>query len=167
MKKQKITYKTEEQNEMVKFFIVLGIVIVLIIGVFFLSKFLLKEEAKDLTYQSGSVSTDIAIVGTLLNQPENEYYVLAYDTNSTYASAYVTYGEYYTTKLSDKAIKIYYLDLSSAFNKDYYVTENSNPKATKVNDLKIIDGTLIKIKNGKITEYIEGIDKIAQKLKVD
>lgn len=167
MKKQKITYKTEEQNEMVKFFIVLGIVIVLIIGVFFLSKLLLKAEAKDLTYQTGSVSTDIAIVGTLFNQPEKEYYVLAYDTNSNYASAYVTYGEYYTQKLKDKAIKIYYLDLSSAFNKDYFVTENSNPKATKISDLKIADGTLIKIKNGKITEYTEGIDKIAQKLKAD
>ena len=29
------------------------------------------------------------------------------------------------------------------------------------------DGTLLHIKNGKITEYIEGIDKIASKLKVN
>ena len=31
----------------------------------------------------------------------------------------------------------------------------------------MINGTLLRIKNGKIVEYIEGIDKIAEELKVD
>jgi len=166
MKKQKMKYNTEETNEIMKFLIVLVIVILLIVGVFFLSKLILKEEAADYQYQSGTVKNNIAIVGTILNQPEKEYYILAYDTKGTDASAYVTYAEYYTGK-KEKATKIYYLDLSSAFNKDYYVTDNSNPKAQKISDLKIKDGTLLKISNGKITEYIEGLDELAEKLKVE
>lgn len=166
MAKEKMTYKTEEQKEIVKFIVVLVIVISLIVAVFFLSKVLIKQEAEPTTYQAGEIATNIAIVGTLLNQPETDYYVLAYDTNGTNASAYVTYAEYYTSS-KENPIKIYYLDLSSAFNKDYYVTENSNPKATTIKDLKMLDGTLIRVRNGKITEYTEGISNIAEKLKVE
>ena len=64
------------------------------------------------------------------------------------------------------AVKIYYLDLNEGFNKDYYVKENSNPKAKKISDLKMLDGTLLKIQKGKITKYLEGTEKIAQELKV-
>ena len=110
MAKEKITYKTEEQKEIIKFIIVLVIVIALIIAVFFLSKVLIKQEAEPTIYQTGEIATNIAIVGTLLNRPEDDYYVLAYDTNGTYASAYVTYAEYYTSS-AENPIKIYYLDL--------------------------------------------------------
>ena len=77
--KNKMTYKTEEQKEMMKFFVVLLVVIILIIGVYFISKILIKEEVADLTYQTGSINTNVVVVGTLLNAPEKEYYVLAYD----------------------------------------------------------------------------------------
>ncbi len=166
MKKQKMVYQTEETQELKKFFIVLVIVAIIIIAAFVLSSIFLKETADDLTYQTGSVSTNIAIVGTILNNPESEYYVLAYDTESKDASAYVTYASYYTSN-TEEPIMIYYLDLNSTFNKPYYVTEGSNPKATNIKDLKMINGTLLRIKNGKIVEYIEGIDKIAEELKVD
>ena len=166
MKKQKIVYQTEETQELKKFFMVLVIVVLIIVAAFALSSIFLKETAEDLTYQTGSVSTNIAIVGTILNNPESEYYVLAYDTESKDASAYVTYASYYTNNAKDP-IMIYYLDLSSTFNKPYYVKEGSNPKAKTVKDLKMLNGTLLHIKNGKITEYIEGIDKIAEALKVE
>ncbi len=165
MKKQKIIYKTEEYEEMKKFIIVLIVVILLIVGIYFLSKLVIKNSAKELTYQAGSISTEVAIVGTMLNNPEKEYYVLAYDTEKNNAVAYKTYATYYTSEQKN-AIKIYYLDLNDAFNKPYYVTENSNPNAKKIADLKIKDGTLIKVKDGKIVEYNEGIDNIAKKLKV-
>ena len=165
MKKQNIKYQTEESQEIKKFILVLLIIIVLIVGVYFLSKFFVKSNVAELTYQTGKISTNTAIVGTILNNPENEYYVLAYDSTGTNASAYITYANYYEDEQKN-AIKIYYLDLNNGFNKTYYVTENSNPKATKISELKIKDGTLLKIKKGKITEYIEGLEKIANKLKV-
>ena len=163
MNKQNRNYKTEESAEIKKFVFILLMVIALIAAVFGISKIIIKDEAKDLEYTSGEVSTNSAIIGTMLNRPEKEYYVLLYDTTSKNASAYVTYANYYKTK--DNALKVYYLDLTSAFNKDYYVTENSNPNAKKIKDLKVKDGTLIKVKNGAIKEYTEGIENIAKKLK--
>lgn len=160
-----MVYKTEEQQEMFKFIIVLIVVILLILGIFLLSKVLIKDKVSDLSYTDGSVSTTAIIVGTMLNRPESEYYVLAYDTTSSDASSYVTYASYYKSKATNP-IKIYYLNLNSVFNQNYYVESNSNPKAKKISDLKITNGTLIHVKNGKITEYIEGIDAISSKLKV-
>lgn len=165
MKQKKIVYKTEEQNEMIKFFIVLIVVVILIVGVYFLSKVLIKEEVKDLTYTTGTVSTTAAIVGTILNQQEKIYYVLAYDSESTDAASYRNYAGYYTSSDS-KNTKVYYVDLSNGMNKKYYVKEGSNPKAKKIEDLKMIDGTLLKIENGKITKYLEGMEAIKKELKV-
>ena len=166
MKKQKIAYKTEEFEEMKKFVIVLIVVIILIVGIYFISKAVIKNSASLLTYQDGEIETDTIIVGTLLNRPEDEYYVLAYDSTSNQALAYTTYASYYTSE-QEKPIKVYYLNLHEEFNQAYYVTEGSNPKATKISDLKIKDGTLIRVKNGKIAEYIEGTEKIAAELKVE
>ena len=101
----------------------------------------------------------------MLTKKDKEYYVIAYDTTKPSAQAYNTYAGYYTSN-KENGLPIYYLDLSSSFNKKYYVENNSNPKAQKINDLKMLDGTLIKVSNGKITKYIEGIDKIAEELKV-
>lgn len=166
MKKEKLTYKTEEQQEMKKFLIILFIVVVIIVGVYGLSKVFIKEETKDLTYQTGEVSTDKVIVGTMLKKPEKEYYVLAYDTTGNNKDSYQIYAGYYT-QINLKGIKIYYLDLNDVFNEKYYVKENSNPKATNIKDLKMLDGTLLKIENGKITKYIEGIEEVQKELKVE
>ena len=87
MKKQTLQYKTEETEEMKKFFLVLIIVIIVIILAFVFSSFFLKDEAKDYEYQTGQISTTTAIVGTILNNPESEYYVLAYDTDGVDANS--------------------------------------------------------------------------------
>lgn len=165
MKKEKRTYQTEDQKEMQKFFLVLIALIGIILGVYFLSKVLIKPDVKDYEYTSGTISTTAISVGTIFTAPEKEYYVLAYDTKGIDAQSYVTYAGYYSQN-KEKAIKIYYLDLSNGLNKEFYVTEKSNPKATKVSELKIKDGTLLKIKNGKIEKYMEGNEKIASELKV-
>ena len=161
----KTKYQTEEQKELIKFLIILGVVVVLIVGVYFLSKAFTKEEAKEYEYQAGVVGTSQVIVGTMLSRKDTEYYVLAYDSSSDYANSYSIYASYYTNEQKN-ALKVYYLDLSSAMNKNYYVTEGSNPKATKMSELKMKDGTLIRVKNGKITKYVEGIENISKELKV-
>jgi len=165
LKKEKLVYKTEEQAEIMKFFIVLVVVVCLIVCVFFLSKAFIKEEVSDYAYQSGTVSTSAAIVGTIFNNPEKTYYVLAYDSTSNDASSYSSYSYNYTSK-QENATKVYTLDLNNGMNKDYYVKENSNPKATSIKDLKMKDGTLLKIQNGKITKYLEGLEAIKNELKV-
>ena len=157
----KMNYKTEESKEIMKFFIVLLVVIAIILVGFLITKLANKKNSQDITYASGNIATDKVIVGTMLNRG-GEYYVLCYDTSKNDANIYVTYGENYKNK---KALDLYYLDLSSEFNRKYYVDEDSNKEAKKIDELKITDGTLIRIKDGKIVEYIEGIQDISTKLK--
>ncbi len=166
MQKGKYNYQTEEQKEMQKFFIVLVILVLIILGVYLISKILIKPDIKEYEYTTGEINNDAISVGTLFSKKDSSYYVLAYDFNGSNASNYKNYASYYTN-FSTKGIKVYYLDLSTAFNKPYYVSENSNPKATKINDLKMLDGTLLLIKNKKISKYVEGIDAISNELKVD
>ena len=165
MQKGKYNYQTEEQKEMQKFFIVLVILVLIILGVYLCSKVFIKPDVKEYEYTTGEVNNEAISVGTLFSKKDS-YYVLAYDFNGNNAGNYKNYGDYYSN-FSTKGIKIYYLDLSTAFNKPYYVSENSNPKATKIKDLKMLDGTLLLIKDKKINKYIEGIDNIAKELKVD
>ena len=157
----KMNYKTEESKEIMKFFIVLLVVIAIILVGFWITKLANKKNSQDITYVSGNIATDKVIVGTMLSRG-GEYYVLCYDTSKNDANIYVTYGENYKNK---KALDLYYLDLSSEFNRKYYVDEESNKEAKKIDELKISDGTLIRIKDGKIVEYIEGIQDISTKLK--
>ena len=157
----KMNYKTEESKEIMKFFIVLLVVIAIILVGFWITKLANKKNSQDITYTSGNIATDKVIVGTMLNRG-GEYYVLCYDTSKNDANIYVTYGENYKNK---KALDLYYLDLSSEFNRKYYVDEESNKEAKKIDELKISNGTLIRIKDGVIVEYIEGIQDISAKLK--
>ena len=157
----KMNYKTEESKEIMKFFIVLLVVIAIILVGFWITKLANKKNSQDITYASGNIATDKVIVGTMLSRG-GEYYVLCYDTSKNDANIYVTYGENYKNK---KALDLYYLDLSSEFNRKYYVDEESNKEAKKIDELKISNGTLIRIKDGKIVEYIEGIQDISAKLK--
>ena len=166
MKKGKYNYQTEEQKEMQKFFIVLIILVLIILGVYLCSKVFIKPDIKEYEYTTGEINNEAISVGTLFSKNDSSYYVLAYDFNGNNASNYKNYASYYNN-FSTKGIKIYYLDLSTVFNKPYYVNENSNPKATNIKDLKMIDGTLLLIKDKKISKYMEGIDNIFKELKID
>ena len=166
MQKGKYNYQTEEQKEMQKFFIVLVVLVLIILGVYLGSKVLIKPDIKEYEYTIGEINNEAISVGTLFSKKDSSYYVLAYDFNSSNAANYKNYASYYNN-FSTKGIKIYYLDLSTVFNKPYYVSENSNPKATKINDLKMKDGTLLLIKDKKINKYFEGIDAISKELKID
>ena len=170
MKKQKkrINYQTEEQKEMLHFLIVLGVIVILVIGVYFLSKmFILDNSLFEVNYTPGTVNSERAIVGTIFNRPEKEYYVMVYDESSSQAVYYSALSSNYVKK-QDKALPVYRVDLNSELNQSYYVGKDgkSNSKATKVSELKFKDLTLLKISNGKISKYLEDEESIKKELAV-
>lgn len=87
----------------------------------------------------------------------DEYYVLFDDFSNLKNDSYVSY----LTGKSD--IKVYKVDLSKPENK-VFKSEESNKNAKRASELKINDVTLIRIKNGKIVNYIESSDKIEEYL---
>lgn len=160
--------KTEEQAEIIKFIIILIVVVALVVGIyFFTKKFVTKDEEKNETQEvTGTVNYNVTIIGTLLNRPYDEYYALIYDSTSNKAAKY---QGIYSSFVSgpESTTKMYYIDLSNKLNELYYSEEETNPKATTISELKLGDFTLIKVKDGKISKYLEDEDAIKKELKLE
>lgn len=97
-------------------------------------------------------------IGTVFNRKEKDYYVMFdnYDSN-------FTFNTYIDTLLNGLDKPVYKVDMSVSENAKYK-GEEANKKATKSSDLSINDRTLIRIVNGKISNYIIGDSAIEEYL---
>ena len=106
------------------------------------------------------ISHEFISIGTVFNREIDTYYVLFDNYESEYTKdAYINYLVDYELKE-----KVYKVDMND-LNNSKYKSEESNPKAQKVEDLKINDITLIKITKGKNVKYITGSENIEEFLK--
>ena len=105
-------------------------------------------------------------VWTILNRKYDEYYVAIYDEEDPRAVYYSTIITLYTN--TDDAIKVYYCNLGNYLNQKYKVSDDgqTNPDATSISELALGDLTLIKVENGEIAEYLEGLDAIREEFGV-
>ena len=60
---------------------------------------------------------------------------------------------------------MYIVDSENKLNAKYIVEKDSNKNPTSLEDLKVKSPTLIKIEDGKVTLYIEGIEEVKNELK--
>lgn len=161
--------QNEETKTMKQFLITLIIVIVGVVGIYLLTKYVVKKDNatnnSSTTEEKSYIDPNTAIVGTMLNKSSDAYYVIIYDKTKDNATTY--YSLVSTYKAKDKALKVYTVDLSNGLNKKYIATDNkTNPKATNLEDLKFGEVTLLKVKNNKITEAYETTDAIKKALDV-
>lgn len=127
--------------------VLVSIGLVYLISALFITKELdwfSKEEVKENT---SSVENSI-LASAIFKQKEDEYYVYFYDFNKDNNM----YKNIVSSKLSNK--KVYNVDTSSGLNSNY-VSDVSNKKATGLDDLKVINDTVIKIVGDTIVEYYE------------
>ena len=150
-----------EDKYSIKQMILFIIIIVAILGIFYGITVLVTEKknnkttdtTEDIT-EEATIDYDTILVQNIFNQTGDSYYVLASfddDENVTdYNSSIATYKE------KENALKVYNIDLSSAFNKTY-VAEESNFEG----EYPIFkETTLLKIENKVVTEHYEGKDDI-------
>ena len=155
-------YKSEDEQEISRFIKILLIVVVFILGIYFFTSAVVKKEYdinKDII--EGQVSSNNIIVGSILNRPHDEYYVLVYNSTSNSLALYETLIRLYEAKKD--ILRIYAVDLDNQLNQKY-ASENSNPNAAKIDEFKFGEITLLKIKNKKVDKYIEDIEKIKAEL---
>lgn len=127
--------------------VLVSIGLVYLISALFITKELdwfSKEEVKENT--SGVENSILA--SAIFKQKEDEYYVYFYDFNEDNN----IYKNIVSSKLSSK--KVYNVDTSSGLNSNY-VSDVSNKKATGLDDLKVVNDTVIKIVGDTIVEYYE------------
>jgi hypothetical protein len=98
------------------------------------------------------------LAGSTFSMAEEEYYVMFYDFEGPYTV-------YYDSLISTSDYKVYAVDLGNGFNKSY-VSESTNSKVNKAEELRVKDCTLIKIQKGKNVLYFEGeYEELKDKLK--
>ncbi len=101
-------------------------------------------------------TTNVILASQAFKQKEETYYVYFYDFNEEDTDITTTV----TNSLSSE--KVYKVDTKDALNSNY-VSDKSNKKAKTLDDLKVVERTLIKIEGDTIKEYYEG-EEITKKL---
>ena len=91
------------------------------------------------------IQSNMVIAGTLFNQEEGEYLVLAYDMSD---NKYNFYGA--LTSNYNNSPNLYYLDLSSGFNKKFI--DSKTIISNDLETLRFSGPTLLLIKGDKITK---------------
>lgn len=162
---KKLKIQTTEQSELKSFLAVILVVVGCVLGLYIVTTVFVAEdevEKKD-EEVAGVVNYDVAIMGQLLNRPYDEYYALVYDAEGDYMYEMAAILTTYNGK--EKHKHIYTIDLGNKLNESYYDPQNASTKAVKnLEDLKVGDITLIKVKKGKISKIITEMDKMKKEL---
>ena len=123
----------------------------------------LGSDKKEIT--ESKIQYEEIIAGQILNRIDEEYYVLLFSFTSSDASRYLSLKDSY---LQNKdATPFYIVDLDKKLNESIIVKEEEeyNKKPSKVTDLKVNGATILKVKDKKVTERIEGDEKIKEYFK--
>lgn len=177
MKKAKLA-KTNIKNENVisesysiKSLVKIICILFLIIGIFYtITYFVINRPKETQNAETHTViDTEKITISQILKQKEEEYYVLAtmeslYKNSGNYTANYIKLYNEYVLKYQQQEgnLKIYRIDLDSAFNKKYISDETII--TDDISNMKLNDEVLIKVKNGKIDKYYLGHTNITDKL---
>lgn len=155
-------------DEIRKLLIIIGAVCAIMLVFYFITEGVVKhkndkpkEETPEIKIEP-DIQYDHILMGSLLNQKEDSYYVLAYTEDDEFYQIYEAYLENYN-KL-DNHLKVYKVNLSDGFNKSY-IAETSYLEGNNINSIKVAGTTLIRIEEGEIYLSFEGVDAIIGRLK--
>ena len=143
----------EEQH--LRRYIITLLVIILVLSILYIASalFITKEldwfKKKESEETSEKEESEDILASEIFKQAEEEYYVYFYDFNEKESVATDTINAVLAYN------KVYKVNTGSVMNANY-VSDVGNKKAKKLDDLKVVPTTLIKITNGVITEYYEG-----------
>lgn len=149
-------------NELKKMTLFILIVVIVFVAFYGLTILITKDkkEVIEEDYSEAVIQYDTILVGEIYNQKETEYYILVEMPGDENVSSYESKISEYTSK--ENNLKIYTIDLSSAFNKKY-IGESSN---FELEYPIFSESTLLKIENKTIVQIYEGQEKITNQLNV-
>lgn len=166
-KNSKKNISSSEKDTFFKFITTLVILILVmilvyfLIGVFYTKEIDFKSDDEEET-EEVSVDNSTITLGQLFEQSDDEYYVVVYDVNEE-NSVVATWLSIFKSNNSDASV--YTVDSKNKLNSRYLTEDESNNAPSSYSDLKVKSPTLIKVKDKKVSEYIEGEDSIKDYLK--
>lgn len=154
-KSNPVKVSASSDNELGKL-IKLVIIVTLIFLVFYvITIFVNKKEEEKKTDTPATIQYDEILIGNILNQPNDSYYVLIQDTEDLDVSIYNAYISVYK-KLSD-AKRVYTATLNNPLN-NRFVGEEVVYDVSNVKDLRFNKTAFVKVEKGKIIDYYDGDD---------
>lgn len=159
LKQRKVV--NEDVTQVRNLLIILGIVVVVCIGLYFLTdKIVDSDKTMDEEVKEVEFNYDIATIGTMFNRPEDEYYVILYSSKD---DGILYDGLLSSYRSSDNYIKTYFIDLDLKANNVLSETLEKKPNSSK--DVTVTGPTLYKLKKGKVTNCYSTYDEISNVLK--
>lgn len=153
-------------NEQVKSLVKISVVVIIVLAaVYFLTALATgeiklgnssnKEEEVTIQYEE-------ILAGQVLNRKDKEYYVLLFEFSNENAGRYITLKDNYAQ--TTDALPLYLVDLEKGFNQKIVAEEDEkySEKPSNIQDLKVNGTTLLKVKNGKVTDRIETDDLVKE-----
>lgn len=152
----------DELKKLMLFILIIVAILAIFYGITILAtnKLANKEEQVEEKDYSTVIDYDTILVSDIYNQSETGYYVLAVMPNDDNANTYNSNLTEYQKQ--DNALKVYNVDLSSAFNKKYIAEESNFVGKYPV----FKETTLLKIENKTIIEAYQGKDEITTILNI-
>ena len=142
------------------------VILITFIAFYLITYFVVRDKkGETVVNEVTEIDTSVITFNGLLNRKEAEYYVLAYDSDidndkTDYISLYKNYINNY--KSEGDALSFYTIDIRDAFNKSF-ISEEMNI-SDNLEELKVNDEVLFKIKDGKIEKTYVGNENIIDKL---
>ena len=158
-RKKKKELEVEESVSLKNAFIVI-LVVLIFLGLFYLIT--LKVTDNDTSNSDDEIQTEEILVGSSFNRAGDEYIVVYYDKSSSDLSSISSKISEYRSK-SDR-LPLYEADMSNVFNKEYVTDKEANREPKDATEIEINGPTLIKFKDKKVVDYIEGQDEIVDYL---
>lgn len=146
-------------NEMFRFIKLIIIVTIVFLLFYVLTSFLNKEEVVEEPKIVAEIQYETILVGNVLNQKNDSYYVLVRKADDINAGLYQTYINLY--KNTSEAKIVYYADLDNPLNLRF-VSNESNFEIENILDLKLKETTLLEINEGKIKNAYDDKDSIKE-----
>lgn len=151
----------EDKVDWKRYILVFSIIIIFFVSLYFvLAIFVTKEldlsKDKDNDTETSENNTNVAnsiLASNIFKQKEDVYYVYCFDYNDQDTNVSHTVSN---NLLDDK---VYRVNTKDSMNSKY-VGEESNKNATNLDELKVVNPTLLKIENGTITMFLSGENEI-------
>lgn len=157
--------KIDSGNEMGKFLLMVIVVTVLFILFYGITIFITnKKENKEnnSASQSETIQYEKILIGNLLTQSDEKYYVLIQDQEDDNLDLYKTYLQLYKSVKDNKTV--YFADLNHPMNVRFQ-GETTNTDITDILDLKIKATTLVYVEKGKILKSYDNKEELVTVLK--
>ncbi len=159
-----VAVNSDEMGKLVRIILVLIVIVVAFYGLTVIITKFQKTSIPDRNKNivPAVIQYDEILIGTILNQTRDEYYVLIQKDDDQYQTLTSYYLQRYNS--NSKSLKVYISNINSVYNQ-FYISETSNIKTNNINEFRVSTITLIKVKNHEIVEAYEGLEEIENAFK--